>query len=166
MSAPDTLDEFDRFLAIESPVEKYVCLGLAFEEILEKLRHKGSEAERQALERVLELPQARAHLIELGAQRLLDAHALKLEESFAENPRKWGEPLNRVFKQNRDDLARLVTTTMTDLLAAREKRARQGSSWARPAMAAAGVAIVFGLLAFVLYRVGVFDPTVMKLAAR
>ena len=42
MSAPDTLDEFDRFLSIESPVEKYVCLGLAFEEILEKLRHKGS----------------------------------------------------------------------------------------------------------------------------
>ena len=146
MSAPDTLDEFDRFLAIESPVEKYVCLGLAFEEILEKLRHKGSEAEREALERVLELPQARAHLIELGAQRLLDAHALKLEESFAENPRKWGEPLNRVFKQNRDDLARLVTTTMTDLLAAREKRVRQGSSWGKPVMAAACVAIVFGLV--------------------
>jgi hypothetical protein len=166
MSAPNTLDEFDRFLAIESPVEKYVCLGLAFEEILEKLRHKGSETEREALERVLELPQARAHLIELGAQRLLDAHGAKLEEAFAENPRKWGEPLSRVFKQNRDDLAHLVTTTMTDLLAAREKRPRQGSSWARPVIAAAGVAIVIGLVAFVLYRVGVFDPAAMKLAAR
>jgi NAD-specific glutamate dehydrogenase len=166
MSAPVSLDEFDRFLAIESPVEKYVCLGLAFEEILEKLRHKGSEAEREAFERVLELPQARAHLIELGAERLLDAHAAKLEEAFAENPRKWGEPLNRVFKQNRDDLARLVTTTMTDLLAAKEKRVRRGSAWARPAMAAAGVAIVIGLVAFVLYRVGIFDPAMMKLAAR
>ena len=166
MSAPVSLDEFDRFLAIESPVEKYVCLGLAFEELLEKLRTKGSEAEKQALEHVLELPQARAHLIELGAQRLLDAHAAKLEEAFAENPRKWDEPLSRVFKQNRDDLARLVTTTMTDLLAAKEKRARQGSSWARPAMAAAGVALVIGLVAFVLYRVGVFDPAAMKLAAR
>ena len=166
MSASDFLDEFDRFLSIESPVEKYVCLGLAFEEILERLRGKGSEAEKQALERVLELPQARAHLIELGAQRLLDAHAGKLEEAFAENPRKWGEPLNRVFKQNRDDLARLVTTTVSDLLAAKEKRTRRGSSWARPAMAAAGVAIVFSLLAFVLYRVGLFDPAAMKLAAR
>src|SRR5918911_465533 len=166
MSASDSVDEFDRFLAIEAPVEKYVCLGLAFEEILEKLRHKGSEAERQALEPVLELPQARAHLIELGAQRLLDAQAAKLEESFADNPRKWGEPLSRAFKQNRDDLAHLVTTTMTDLLAAREKRPRQGSSWARPAIAAAGVAIVIGLVALVLYRVGVFDPATMKLAAR
>ena len=166
MSAPDSLDEFDRFLAVETPVEKYVCLGLAFEEILEKLRHKGSEAEKQALERVLVLPQARAHLIELGAQRLLDAHAAKLEEAFAENPRKWGEPLNRVFKQHRDDLARLVTTTMTDLLAAREKRARTGSSWGKPAMAAAVVAVAVGLLAFVLYRVGLFDPAAMKLAAR
>src|SRR5829696_2192502 len=50
MSAPETLDEFDRFLSIECPVERYVSLGLAFEEIIEKLRTKGTEAERQALE--------------------------------------------------------------------------------------------------------------------
>ena len=31
MSAPDSLDEFDRFLSIECPVERYVSLGLAFE---------------------------------------------------------------------------------------------------------------------------------------
>jgi hypothetical protein len=166
MSAPETLDAFDHFLSIDCPVEKYVSLGLAFEEIIEKLRTKGSEPERQALERVLELPQARAHLIELGAQRLLDAHAAKLEEAFADNPRKWGEPLNRAFKQNRDDLARLVTTTMADLMAARDKGARRGTSWARPAMAAVGVALVFGLLAFVLFRIGMFDPAMMKLAAR
>ncbi|MFL4972472.1 MAG: hypothetical protein ACJ8DT_02095 [Microvirga sp.] len=166
MSAPETLDEFDRFLSIECPVERYVSLGLAFEEIIEKLRTKGADSERQALERVLELPQARANLIELGARRLIDAYAAKLEEAFADNPRKWGEPLQRAFKQNRDDLARLVTTTMTDLVAARDKRQRRGSSWARPVMAAAAVALAFGLLAFVLYRVGIFDPAMMKLAAR
>jgi hypothetical protein len=33
-------------------------------------------------------------------------------------------------------------------------------------MAAAAVALAFGLLAFVLYRVGIFDPAMMKLAAR
>ena len=47
-------------------------------------------------------------LIELGALELLDNYAAKLEEAFADNPRKWGEPLQRAFKQNRDDLARLV----------------------------------------------------------
>jgi hypothetical protein len=166
MSTPETIDEFDRFLSIECPVERYVSLGLAFEEIIEKLRTKGAESERQALERVLELPQARANLIELGARRLIDAYSAKLEEEFADNPRKWGEPLQRAFKQNRDDLARLVTTTMTDLVAARDKRQRRSGSWARPVMAAAAVALAFGLLAFVLYRVGIFDPSMMKLAAR
>jgi len=60
---------------------------------------------------------------------------------------------------------RLVTTTMTDLVAARDKRQQRGL-WAQPGMAAAAVALAFGLLAFVLYRVGIFDPAVMKLAAR
>jgi ribosomal protein S17E len=165
MSAPQTLDEFDRFLSIECPLERSVSLGLAFEEIIEKLRTKGTEAERQALERVCELPQARGNLIELGARKLLDNYAAKLEEAFADNPRKWGEPLQRAFKQNRDDLARLVTTTMSDLVAARDKRQQRGF-WAQPIMAAAAVALAFGLLAFVLYRVGIFDPAVMKLAAR
>jgi hypothetical protein len=91
--------------------------------------------------------------------------AAKLEEAFADNPRKWGEPLQRAFKQNRDDLARLVTTTMGDLVAARDKRQQRGF-WAQPVMAAAAVALAFGLLAFVLYRVGIFDRAVMKLAAR
>src|SRR5215207_6728742 len=101
---------------------------------IEKLRTKGTEAERQALERVCELPQARGNLIELGAHKPLDNYAAKLEEAFADNPRKWGEPLQRAFKQNRDDLARLVTTTMSDLVAARDKRQQRGF-WAQPVMA-------------------------------
>jgi hypothetical protein len=33
MSAPDSLDEFDRFLSIECPVERYVSLGLERDEV-------------------------------------------------------------------------------------------------------------------------------------
>jgi len=41
MSAPEPIDEFDRLLANEDSLEKYVSLGLALEELLEKLRAKG-----------------------------------------------------------------------------------------------------------------------------
>jgi hypothetical protein len=43
MSAPQTVDEFNRFLSIECPLERSVSLGLAFEEIIEKLRTKGTK---------------------------------------------------------------------------------------------------------------------------
>src|SRR3954451_11481576 len=169
MSASDTLDEFDRFLSNESPVEKYVSLGLAFEETLERLRTKGSETEREALEKVLELPQARANLIELGARKLLDEHRHTLEEASSENPRKWGEPLNRVFKQNLDNLERVVTSKITELAGVAEassahRRARK--TWTRPVAATIAVALLFGLLAFIPHRVGFLDPAMMKLAAR
>ena len=54
MSAPESFDEFDRLLANEDHVEKYVSLGLAMEELLEKIRVKGFEAEKQSLSRLLE----------------------------------------------------------------------------------------------------------------
>ena len=38
MSTPEPIDEFDRLLANEHLLEKYVSLGLALEELLEKLR--------------------------------------------------------------------------------------------------------------------------------
>lgn len=139
MSAPDALDEFDRFLATEIPVEKYVSLGLIFEELLERVRGKGLETERQALEKVLELPAARANLIELGARKLLDEHRQTLEEAFAENPRKWSEPLNRVFKHNLEDLERMVTVKFAELAGFAEARSRRpgDSSWAKAAAAGA-----------------------------
>lgn len=169
MSASDTLDEFDRFLSNESPVEKYVSLGLVFEETLERLRTKGSDAERQALDKVLEMPQARANLIELGARKLLDEHRQGLEEAFSENPRKWGEPLNRVFKQNLDNLERVVTSKITELASFAEAAAVQTharKTWARPVAATVALAVLFGLLAFILHKVGFLDPATMKLAAR
>ena len=49
MSAPEPIDEFDRLLANEDSLEKYVSLGLALEELLEKLRAKGFEAEKETL---------------------------------------------------------------------------------------------------------------------
>ena len=165
MSAPETLDAFDHFLSIDCPVEKYVSLGLAFEEIIEKLRTKGSEPERQALGGVLELPQARAHLIELGAQRLLDAHAAKLEEAFADNPRKWGERQPRLQAEPR-----------------RSRRSRHhddggpdgGPRQGRPQANVVGAAgngsrrgrARLRALRFRPLRIGMFDPAMMKLAAR
>jgi hypothetical protein len=169
MTTADTLDDFDRFLSNESQVEKYVSLGLVFEETLERLRNKGSDAERQALERVLEMPQARANLIELGARKILDEHRQTLEEAFSENPRKWGEPLNRVFKQNLDNLERVVTSKITELAGFAEASSAHGrarKTWTRPVAATIAVAILFGLLAFILHRVGFLDPAMMKLAAR
>jgi hypothetical protein len=167
MTTADTLDEFDRFLSNESQVEKYVSLGLVFEETLERLRNKGSDAERQALEKVLEMPQARANLIELGARKLLDEHRQTLEEAFAENPRKWGEPLNRVFKQNLDNLERVVTGKINELAGFAEASSVPArKAWTRPVAAVVAVAILVGLLAFVLHRVGFLDPAMMKLAAR
>jgi len=167
MTTADTLDEFDRFLSNESQVEKYVSLGLVFEETLERLRNKGSDSERQALERVLEMPQARANLIELGARKILDEHRQTLEEAFSENPRKWGEPLNRVFKQNLDNLERVVTSKITELAGFAEASSLPTrKAWKRPVAAVVAVAVLFGLLAFILHRVGFLDPAMMKLAAR
>src|SRR5215204_2819876 len=79
MSAPEPIDEFDRLLANEDSLEKYVSLGLALEELLEKLRAKGFEAEKETLSRLLEISPARAQLLELAAERLLDSQ--KRQES-------------------------------------------------------------------------------------
>src|SRR5215217_8228055 len=82
MSAPEPIDEFDRLLANEDKLEKYVSLGLALEELLEKLRAKGFEAEKETLSRLLELSPARAQLLELAAERLLDTQKRQDEQAF------------------------------------------------------------------------------------
>src|SRR5215204_1405841 len=82
MSAPEPIDEFDRLLANEDSLEKYVSLGLALEELLEKLRAKGFETEKETLSRLLELSPARAQLLELAAERLLDSQKRQDEQAF------------------------------------------------------------------------------------
>jgi len=82
MSAPEPIDEFDRLLANESSLEKYVSLGLALEELLEKLRAKGFESEKEAFSRLLELSPSRARLLELAAERLLDSQKRQDEQAF------------------------------------------------------------------------------------
>src|SRR5215208_2263490 len=52
MSAPEPIDEFDRLLANEDSLEKYVSLGLALEELLEKLRAKRALKQKKRRSRV------------------------------------------------------------------------------------------------------------------
>ena len=86
MSAPEPIDEFDRLLANEDKLEKYVSLGLALEELLEKLRAKGFEAEKETLSRLLELSPSRTQLVELAAERLLDSQKRQDEQAFLRDP--------------------------------------------------------------------------------
>src|SRR5215212_6643467 len=108
MSAPEPIDEFDRLLANEDKLEKYVSLGLALEELLEKLRAKGFEAEKETLSRLLELSPSRAQLLELAAERLLDSQKRQDEQAFLRDPHNLVQPFRSVLKENRDEVERLV----------------------------------------------------------
>jgi hypothetical protein len=112
MAAPEPFDEFDRLLANEDHTEKYVALGLAMEELLEKIRMKGFEAEKQSLSRLLELSEARAQLLELGAQRLLDTRKQTVEQAFLRDPHNLVQPFRAVLKENRDEVERIVRSSM------------------------------------------------------
>src|SRR5215211_5693837 len=97
MSAPEPIDEFDRLLANEDSLEKYVSLGLALEELLEKLRAKGFETEKETLSRLLELSPARAQLLELAAERLLDSRKRQDEQAFLRDPHNLVQPFRSVL---------------------------------------------------------------------
>ena len=112
MSAPEPIDEFDRLLANESSLEKYVSLGLALEELLEKLRAKGFESEKEALSRLLELSPSRAQLLELAAERLLDSQKRQDEQAFLRDPHNLVQPFRSVLKENRDEVERLVQAAL------------------------------------------------------
>jgi hypothetical protein len=112
MSAPEPIDEFDRLLANEDSLEKYVSLGLALEELLEKLRAKGFEAEKETLSRLLELSPARAQLLELAAERLLDSQKRQDEQAFLRDPHNLVQPFRSVLKENRDEVERLVQAAL------------------------------------------------------
>ena len=112
MSAPEPIDEFDRLLANEDKLEKYVSLGLALEELLEKLRAKGFEAEKETLSRLLELSPARAQLLELAAERLLDSQKRQDEQAFLRDPHNLVQPFRSVLKENRDEVERLVQAAL------------------------------------------------------
>src|SRR5215218_363796 len=112
MSAPEPIDEFDHLLANENSLEKYVSLGLALEELLEKLRNNGFEAEKETLSRLLELSQARAQLLELAAERLLDNQKRQDEQAFLRDPHNLVQPFRFVLKENRDEVERLVKAAL------------------------------------------------------
>ena len=112
MSAPEPIDEFDRLLANEVKLEKYVSLGLALEELLEKLRAKGFEAEKETLSRLLELSPSRAQLLELAAERLLDSQKRQDEQAFLRDPHNLVQPFRSVLKENRDEVERLVQAAL------------------------------------------------------
>src|SRR5215218_8228182 len=112
MSAPEPIDEFDRLLANEVKLEKYVSLGLALEELLEKLRAKGFESEKEALSRLLELSPSRAQLLELAAERLLDSQKRQDEQAFLRDPHNLVQPFRSVLKENRDEVERLVQAAL------------------------------------------------------
>src|SRR5829696_8286745 len=112
MSAPEPIDEFDRLLANEDSLEKYVSLGLALEELLEKLRAKGFETEKETLSRLLELSPARAQLLELAAERLLDSQKRQDEQAFLRDPHNLVQPFRSVLKENRDEVERLVQAAL------------------------------------------------------
>jgi hypothetical protein len=112
MSAPEPIDEFDRLLANEDSLEKYVSLGLALEELLEKLRAKGFEAEKETLSRLLEISPARAKLLELAAERLLDNQKRQDEQAFLRDPQNVVQPFRSVLKENRDEVERLVKAAL------------------------------------------------------
>ena len=112
MSAPEPIDEFDRLLANEDSLEKYVSLGLALEELLEKLRAKGFEAEKETLSRLLELSPTRAQLLELAAERLLDSQKRQYEQAFLRDPHNLVQPFRSVLKENRDEVERLVQAAL------------------------------------------------------
>ena len=112
MSAPEPIDEFDRLLANEDSLEKYVSLGLALEELLEKLRAKGFEAEKETLSRLLEISPARAKLLELAAERLLENQKRQDEQAFLRDPQNVVQPFRSVLKENRDEVERLVKAAL------------------------------------------------------
>jgi len=152
MSAPEPFDEFDRLLANEDHVEKYVSLGLAMEELLEKIRTKGFEAEKQSLSRLLELSEARAEVLELAAQRLLDTRKQSVEKAFLSDPRNLVQPFRAVLKENRDEVERIVQSSIS------KKAAPSRASAATKFLIGLCMSlVVLGAALIVLHRLGMLD---------
>src|SRR5215203_2754733 len=129
MSAPEPIDEFDRLLANEVKLEKYVSLGLALEELLEKLRAKGFEAEKETLSRLLELSPSRAQLLELAAERLLDSQKRQDEQAFLRDPHNLVQPFRSVLQENRDEVERLVQAALRTQAPGGRSEATKFSNW-------------------------------------
>ena len=99
------------FLRTKNSLEKYVSLGLALEELLEKLRAKGFETEKETLSRLLELSPARAQLLELAADGF-DSQKRQDEQAFLRDPHNLVQPFRSVLKENRDEVERLVQAAL------------------------------------------------------
>ena len=152
MSAPESFDEFDRLLANEDHVEKYVSLGLAMEELLEKIRMKGFEAEKQSLSRLLELSEARAEVLELAAERLLDTRKQSVEKAFLSDPHNLVQPFRAVLKENRDEVERIVNSSIS------KKAASPRASAATKFLIGLCMSVVgLGAALIVLHRLGMLD---------
>src|SRR5215217_7022372 len=138
MSAPEPIDEFDRLLANESSLEKYVSLGLALEELLEKLRAKGFESEKEAFSR----------LLELAAERLLDSQKRQDEQAFLRDPHNLVQPFRSVLKENRDEVERLVQTAL------RTQAPGERSAATKFLIGVLVSAVIIGAAFIVLHRTG------------
>ena len=62
--------------------------------------------------RLLELSPARAQLLELAAERLLDSQKRQDEQAFLRDPHNLVQPFRSVLKENRDEVERLVQAAL------------------------------------------------------